>query len=350
MIIGNRSIFIRTISILFRKLKPGTYKLLLRARNGFGPNQFATTEISFRILQPWYQAWWFTLLCVLGFITLIWALIKWRTARIAKRKEELQELVNIQTQNIETQSRQLQTQLKQLQSQQLQLEEDNNVKARLIGIISHDMISPLKFMAYMSNRLKEGFPESDPSYHTAGFIANVAEELESLSENILNWIKFHHQSVKMKPETFNLEELITESVEIPSTLAKQKGLSFRLELTDHPEILQYRQAIGVIVYNLAMNATKYTQQGSITISSVHTADQVVLTVTDTGPGMPAGLVRKLNSPDSFVAGYSIGETSKYQFGYVIIKDLLRLVDGSMHVESVENKGTIVNLQFKKVVD
>lgn len=337
-------------SILFRKLKPGTYTLLLRVRNGFGPNQFGTTQISFRILQPWYQTWWFMLLCMLGFVTLIWALIKWRTARIAKRKEELQELVKIQTQNIESQSRQLQTQLKQLQSQQLRLEEDNNVKARLIGIISHDMISPLKFMAYMSNRLKDGFSESDPSYHTAGFIANVAQELESLSENILNWIKFHHQSVQMKPERFNLQELIAESVEIPSTLAREKGLSFKIESNEQAEILQYRQAIGVIIYNLAMNATKYTQQGSIQITSKHSTEEVILTVADTGPGMPPGLVRKLNSPESFVAGYSIGETSKYQFGYVIIKDLLRLVDGTMTVESIEQKGTKAKLRFRKVMD
>lgn len=334
----------------FGGLPPGSYTLYLRVRNGFEPDQFGTTVIGFRILKPWFQTWWFYLLCALGFIALIGGVVRWRTARIAKRKEELQELVTLQTQNIEAQSRQLETQLKQLQHQQLRLEEDNNIKARLIGIISHDMISPLKFMGYMSKRLRSVFPESDPSYHTAGFIANVAQELESLSVNILNWIKFHHQSVKMKPEMFDLQALVTESVEIAATLAKEKGLTFHIDVPAHTQVVQYRQAIGVIVYNLAMNAMKYTGAGSVSIKSESTTEGVLLTVMDTGAGMPPALVKKLNSNESFVAGYAVGETSKYQFGYVIVKDLLRLVDGSMKVDSVENKGTTVTLQFRIMTD
>jgi C4-dicarboxylate-specific signal transduction histidine kinase len=77
---------------------------------------------------------------------------------------------------------------------------------------------------------------------------------------------------------------------------------------------------------------------------------IQLTVMDTGAGMSPELVRKLNNTESFVAGYAIGETSKYQFGYVIIKDLLRLVDGSIKVDSVENKGTSVTIEFRRIAD
>ena len=331
--------------IQFGGLKPGSYTLFLRVRNGFEANQFRTTEIRFRILKPWYQVWWFYTLCVLGFIILLWGLVKWRTATIAKRKEALQELVTIQTKNLEQQSEQLETQLRKLQSQQVRLEEDNKIKARLIGIISHDMISPLKFMGYMSKKLKDAFPSSDANHHTASFIANVAQELESLSVNILNWIKFHHQSVKMKPERFNLHDLVMESMEIAFTLAKEKGIRFYNDVPAHIEVLQYKQAIAVIVYNLAMNAMKYTSAGEIRIAGECTDHILSIAVTDTGAGMPPELVEKLNTAESFIAGYSIGETSKYQFGYVIIKDLLHLVDGHMKIESILNKGTTITLQF-----
>ena len=334
----------------FGGLKPGSYTLHLRVRNGFGPDQFGTTTIRFRILEPWFQTWWFYMLCVLGFIDLTGGLVKWRTARIAKRKEELQQLVTLQTKDLAQQSQQLETQLRQLQIQQVRLEEDNNIKARLIGIISHDMISPLKFMGYMSKKLREGFQESDTEYQTASFIANVAQELESLSVNILNWIKFHHQSVKMKPEKFNLQEMVSEAVEIPATLAKEKGLDFDIDVPEQLEIVQYRQAIGVIVYNLSMNAMKYTAKGGIGIKSENTNEGLVLKITDTGAGMSPELVSKLNNTETFVAGYAIGETSKYQFGYIIIKDLLRLVDGSMKVDSLVSKGTTVTIQFGKIAD
>lgn len=333
-------------TLQFGGLKPGNYTLYLRIRNGFEPDQFGTTEIRFRISKPWYQTWLFYLLCLLSLIAVIWGLVKWRTARIARRKKELQQQVAMQTKNIEEQSKQLESQLMQLQSQQIRLEEDNQIKSRLIGIISHDMISPLKFMGHMSKKMKDYFPESDAHHHTAGFIASVAEELESLSVNILNWIKFHHASAKMKPETFNVYELTTASVEIASTLAKEKGIILYNDVSPKLEAFHYRQAIGVIIYNLVMNATKYTNTGEIRITSYNTEHHLLLTVADTGMGMPAELVVKLNSPEPFVAGYSISETSKYQFGYIIIKDLLRLIHGSMLVESVPGKGTKVTIELR----
>jgi signal transduction histidine kinase len=166
-----------------------------------------------------------------------------------------------------------------------------------------------------------------------------------LSVNMLNWIKFHHESVKMRPENFNLRELITESVEIASTLAKEKGIAFYNDVPEHIELFQYRQAIGVIIYNLAMNATKYTLAGEIRITCQHTDNSFSLSVIDTGVGMAPELISKLNSPEPFIAGYSLSETSKYQFGYVIVKDLLRLVHGNMRVESEADKGTQATIDF-----
>ncbi len=87
-------------TLQFGGLKPGSYKLYLRVRNGFEPDQFGTTVLEFRILKPWYQSEWFYVLCVLGFAALVAGLVKWRTASITKRRKELQKLVDIQTESI----------------------------------------------------------------------------------------------------------------------------------------------------------------------------------------------------------------------------------------------------------
>jgi signal transduction histidine kinase len=326
----------------FGGLKPGTYTLHLRVRNGFEPNQFATVQLQFRILLPWYQTWCFYTLCVLGFVLLTWLLVKWRTARITRRKKELQELVSAQTRNIEAQSRQLEKQLSQLQKQQVRLEEDNTIKARLIGIISHDMISPLKFMAFMGKKLRDSSPPSTSSYETANYIITVAQELEYLSMNILNWIRFHHRSLEMKPEKFNLYELITESVQIAAALAKEKGIALSIDVPHDAEVFQYRHAVGVIIYNLVMNAVKYTATGEIRLAFKPEPDWFTLSVADTGMGMEPALVERLNSPASLATGGVIPAT-KFQFGYVIIKELLRLVNGSMVVESTPGKGSKITI-------
>lgn len=331
-------------TLQFGGLKPGRYMLHLRVRNGFEAGQFGTATLVFRILPPWYWSWWFYVLCGLGFLLLIWGLVQWQTARINKRKKELQQQVVQQTEDIAAQSRQLENQLQQLQHQQLQLEEDNQVKSRLIGIISHDLISPLKFMGYMAKKLRDGFAPADNGYQTAEYITTVARELESLSVNMLNWIRFHHSAVAMPNERFDLRLLVAESVEIPAALAREKGIAFYNEVPSHTVIHQYRQAIGVIVYNLAMNAMKHTAAGEIRIGCHCTDGEVSLTVSDTGAGMPPELVERLNMPETMMAGYTGGEAKKYQFGYIIIKDLLRLIQGTIRVESMIDKGTSVTIR------
>ena len=329
----------------FGRLKPGKYKLYLRVRNGFEPDQFSIKTTSFEILKPWYQRWWFYVSCFIAFLALTWLLIQWRTANINKRKKELQQLVSRQTRNLEVQSRQLETQLRQLKKQQHDLEGDNQIKARLIGIISHDMLSPLKFMVEVGKKLRDAFEPSDPSHRVAESMVTITRELESLSVNMLNWIRFHHESFNMVPESFDLHQVVKESTEIASMLAAEKNVRLFNEVPENSFIYQYRQGIAVIVYNLAINAMKYTGAGEIRVSAENFNDRVVISVVDTGSGMPPALVQQLNSPDSF---YSGGTGWKDQFGYVIIKDLLQLTGGKMKAESILGKGTKITITLKPV--
>jgi signal transduction histidine kinase len=330
----------------FGGLSPGNYKLFLRVRNGYEPNEFGVQTITFQVLKPWYQSWWFYAFCLLLFLSILWLLVRVRTATINKRKKELQQLVSIQTRNLQAQSKQLETQLHQLKTQQEELEEDSLVKARLISIISHDMISPLKFMAEGGKELREAFTTSNPLRNTADSIVNITEELETLSVNMLNWIRFHHKSYISRPELFDLGKLVGESIQIATTLAASKNVQVKNEVPPNIFLQQNRQAVSVIVYNLVMNAVKHTDTGEIRLTTEKYEGKVMLTVTDTGSGMEPGLVERLNSTDPFIGGYAGAATKKHQFGFVIIKDLLRLVGGEMTVKSDLDRGTTVFIELR----
>jgi two-component system sensor histidine kinase ChiS len=129
-------------------------------------------------------------------------------------------------------------------------------------------------------------------------------------------------------------------------LAKDKGVQLFNEVPENSLITQYRQALGVIVYNLAMNAIKYTETGEIRITAQFTGEGFSLTVTDTGIGISPNMVKQLNSPEPVFTEHSTGEIKKFQFGYLIIKDLLQIAQGTMTVKSTPGKGTEVTIQFK----
>jgi signal transduction histidine kinase len=302
------------------------------------------TETSFRILEPWYDSWWFYLLCSLTSMLLVWLLVKWRTSALNRRKKALQQLVDVQTKDIEAQSRELERRLQQLQAQQVRLEENNQTRTRLIGIVSHDMMGPLKFLAFMGRKLRNDPGLSSEGQEAARFVVTVAEELDALSLNMLSWIRFHYASPEMKPEAFDLYQLVAEATEIPSTLAREKGLAFYNEVPTRLAVVQYKQALAVIVYNLTMNAMKYSTAGEIRVTARLDEDHVHLSIIDTGAGMEASMVERLNGMGLTGSGENV-PAAKTQFGYVIIKDLLRMMGGGIKIESSLMKGTKVTVFF-----
>jgi len=329
----------RNAVLQFGGLKPGHYKLHLRIRNGYGPYDFGSTVVNFRLKYPWYQQWWFYGACFLSLIFLIWAIVKWRTSRIMRKKKELQQLVDAQTV-------QLEHQLNILQNQQARLEEDNSIKSRLIAIISHDMISPLKFMNFIGGRLRSSLSSSDPKHEMADTIVTVSQGLESLTLNMLNWIKFRQKDHKINYEYFDLHELVNRSTEIATKLAGEKGVTLFNNIPRGTMVWHYRHALGVIIYNLAVNAAKYTMQGDINIYGGVEGEYFSLEVADTGIGMPEDLLEVLNNPELFLSDSISGEM-KFQFGYRIIKDLLRLMQGTMKIESAQHTGTRITICMKQ---
>ena len=165
---------------------------------------------------------------------------------------------------------------------------------------------------------------------------------------MLNWIRFHHDASQLTPEVFDLHELVSESAEIASTLANERNVKLYNDIPEATFIKQYQQPIGVIIYNLAMNAAKHTEAGEIRIACRSTGDLFFVSVTDTGRGMPPHLVDMINSSEAFIFDYAAGEAKKFRFGYLIIKDLLQLIDGSIEVESALGAGTTVTIRFKSL--
>jgi len=80
----------------FARLAPGNYRLQIEAQNGDGVWRAQPAEFAFKILTPWYRAWWFFTLCGLLPFCGIWAFYRIRMAAAATRERDLQLLVEAQ--------------------------------------------------------------------------------------------------------------------------------------------------------------------------------------------------------------------------------------------------------------
>lgn len=321
-------------AIQFSNLASGNYTLYIRKLNGFGVNNYSYKEFRFTVPTPWHQQWWFYLLSLLAALGLVLLYLGYRTRRYRMQQLKLEEQVTEKT--------------KELQQQNEVLEKNNTIKTRLISIISHDIVTPLKFLTVAGKNLLEKrkmMPE-DLQQETIQEITNTSQELQLLSTNILNWIKYQNENRRLTKETFNLNEMVGQVFGILQSLAKQKNLSLENNIDAGLEVHQYYEPLKILVYNLLTNAIHFTEKGAVIVSSARTGNLVTLLVKDEGIGMSAEQVQRLMEEHVVITSANVDIRKGHGLGYLIIKDLLKTMNATMKIDSKKGIGTTVAITME----
>ena len=105
----------------------------------------------------------------------------------------------------------------------IQLEKNNQINLRLISIINHDIMTPLKFMHYAGKALvdNKGTISEGQQAETISEITQTARDMEQLSSQILNWIIYHNPDGRMQKEEFDLHQLVEVVIRVLQFSAKE---------------------------------------------------------------------------------------------------------------------------------
>jgi signal transduction histidine kinase len=317
--------------IRFNNLPPGNYKFRIRKLNGFGINNYTFKTISFSITTPWTQQWWFYILCALSVLGLVVLYSRFRTRQYKIRQRKLEEQVEEKT--------------KELKAQNEILEKNNSIKTRLISIISHDIVTPLKFVTVAGKNLieKRNLMSEELQQETIKEITNTSQELQLLSINMLNWIKYQNENRRMLKETFSLHEMLNQVLGILQSLARQKNLVIENRIDDDMEINQYYEPLKILIYNLLTNAIHFTDKGKIIVAAERTDEQITISVKDEGVGMTAEQIQRLMADEVIITSANVDNKKGHGLGYLIIKDLLKTMGATLYIESKKGMGTTVSV-------
>jgi len=314
-------------------LPAGTYNLTIRKLNGFGRDNYSFKTLAFSIEKPWFNEWWFYLLCTAAFLLIIRKYLNYKTRKLEADRLSLEKQVAEKTHS--------------LQQQNAALEKSNSVQTRLISIISHDIITPLKFMAVGGKELIEKqdvMPES-LKRETIEEITHTAQELQLLSTNIMNWMKYQNENRKQIKETFNIFQVTSQVTGVLKSIARQKNIRLINFIPEELNIYQYYEPLKILLYNLLSNAINFSSFGEIKIGVIPEGNNIILTVEDKGVGMTQDQVKNILSDDFIISSANIDNRKGNGLGYLIIKDLLKMMDGKIAIESKKGKGTIVSVTF-----
>jgi K+-sensing histidine kinase KdpD len=251
------------------------------------------------------------------------------------------------TRQYATQQRKLEQQVfektKELQVKNEILEKNNTINTRLISIISHDIITPLKFLSVTGKNLREKkqLMSEELQEDAISEMIITSQDLQLLSTNILNWIKYQNENRRMAKDNFNVHELVNRVVGVLHSFAKQKQVNMVNETDEGLLIQQYAEPLSVIIYNLVSNAINSSETGNIIISSYHKLDHVIIGVKDEGVGMSAEQVRNILSDNIIISPAKTDYRKGNGLGYLIIKDLVKMIGAELTIQSERGKGTTV---------
>jgi len=321
--------------IRFNNLAPGKYDLRIRKRNGFGENNFSYKTLSFSIGMAWYNHPLVYLFGVLLLALSIYQFSRYQNRKLLKRQAALERMVGEKTRD--------------LKEQNSLLEKNNNIKTRLISIISHDIVTPLKFLTVAGRGLTEKRDRlsEEVQQETIREITDTAQELQLLSTNILNWIKYQSENRRLLPEFFNPYVLTSQVFSVLNSLAKEKRIVLSNQINPGLKVIQYTEPTKILIYNLVSNSIRYSDQGVVEVSINKLGDDgFVLIVRDNGIGMLEGKIRNILNDDVQMREISAEKRSGHGLGYLIIKDLVRWMNAKLEIESKIGVGTIVRVVFR----
>ncbi|PZR22000.1 MAG: hypothetical protein DI539_06495 [Flavobacterium psychrophilum] len=321
-------------NVSFSTLPPGEYTLKVRKLSGFG-SKYIYKDFNFSITPAFWQTGWFTTLLIVLALLIIYIFFKLRIRYIKHKNIQLEKQVVLRTQ-------QLQTTVVALRKTKEDLSVQVKNHKNLIKTITHDIKSPLKFIAltgkYLYNNIeKSGSIEKDDvkAIHTS------STQLYHFVDNFLEYAKETDlNDTESKP--YSVHDLAEEKIAFFKNIAIAAKTKLKNNTDRNLLITINRHLLSIVLHNLFDNALKHTSEGSIFITATETNGILSISVADTGKGMSPDMVHYYNelALGSKPSGKPTG------MGLHMIIELLMIIGGSLQITSSE-KGTTTTIIFKQ---
>ena len=227
-----------------------------------------------------------------------------------------------------------------------ELVEANQSKAKFIANISEELKSPLTSILGHASLLKNVLEDSPNNLKMIEAIERGGRHLLTLVENSLDQMHIELDYMKLKIGPVDIADLLQDIESVFLPIAKRKKLTFSVNIESLPpgkikiDEIRLRQ----ILVNLLNNSVKYTDMGSIKLTSRWEEGLLKLDVYDTGCGIPESFQK-----DMFTAykqgGNKKGKGHGKGLGLSIAKQLLDLMDAEIRCESVQGAETNFKLRI-----
>jgi signal transduction histidine kinase len=213
-----------------------------------------------------------------------------------------------------------------------------------LGILAHELRAPLHaligYLDILRDEPVDGEGSRDILERMNSNVYDLSQTVDNLMEFLLAEANEHH----VAEEEISLRGLIADITSALEAANANKQLSLRFELKDAPETLRTsRCALRSIILNLALNAIKFTESGTVTITfrraSTSTGrESVEIEVSDTGPGISEAMVNQAMKPFAQLSKASECHHRGVGLGLTVVQRNVAAIGGKLELHSTAGHG------------
>ena len=246
---------------------------------------------------------------------------------------------------------------RQLKIAQEKSETANRAKSAFLANMSHELRTPMNAIIGYSEMLIED-AEDDGNEEIVSDVQKIhsaGKHLLELINDILDLSKIEAGRMELYLERFDLKKTLAEVVSTIQPLIQKNENEIVSDFSDdigavRADVTKVRQAL----FNLLSNAAKFTDHGTITLSATRTrregVDWVIMSVRDTGIGIPEEKIEKVFEEFGQADDSTTREYGGTGLGLPISRRFCQMMGGDITVSSVPGEGSVFSIELPAEVD
>ncbi len=232
---------------------------------------------------------------------------------------------------------------KELEQALASLTELNQLKANLISNVSHELRTPLAhikgYMELLTSKQLGSLEEGQVS--ALDVIQRATQRLESLIEDLIEFSTSSREGISLRLHAFDVDELLNTVHQHALDRAKKGKIELAIETEESlPRVRGDMERLGWALNQLVDNAIKFTTEGGrVSLKAARDEDRVILSVEDTGIGIPPDRIDEIFLPFHQLDGSIQRRYGGTGLGLALVNLILEAHDTKVAVASEEGQGS-----------
>jgi signal transduction histidine kinase len=232
----------------------------------------------------------------------------------------------------------------------LRLQRSDTEKARLFGVISHDLRNPFTNLIGNADLLRNNFNElSEEERRTlSSGIFEASDKVRDLLENLLHWSQMQLDSSLPPANPCDLHDLVEAGIAHVGLAATRKHIVITNGIPKGTLVDADEQAIRSVVRNLLSNAVKFSKSGGVVeVTTKGRGSKIRMIVADRGVGMSKKKLKGLFHIGTCLSKMGTAGETGSGLGLLLVDELIRRGGGKLKVRSDVGKGSAFSFTMKR---